>query len=284
MLREKWREKLPQDSAGDIASRLLEQLSDEDIARLGFEALIGRAQWAQAQIAQGQKVECLNPEVERDGWGCPHSLLALCLPDQPFLIDTLRLEIRRHGRAIHFKTYQSGVDELIEVIPTVVRGAPEQHFRAFQDQWTEQGVPPALASFLAATPSLAAAPAVIEAAQETQMETRWVADVFMALGECLGLQQFARAVNTLSVSNAWEARARDGLRDDLDRAYLHLVKAVVNIDGDTADQRIKVWMSNKPETIKQWNEILTAAVGGGDQSYPLMAVAGRSLAQLANNT
>ena len=101
MLRKKWREQLPQGSAGDIASRLLEQLSDEDLAPLGFEGLIGRAQWAQAQIAGGQTVECLNPEVERDGWGCQHSLLALCLPDQPFLIDTLRLEIRRHGRAIH---------------------------------------------------------------------------------------------------------------------------------------------------------------------------------------
>ena len=201
---------------------------------------------------------------------------------------TTRWILRRYGERIDvdelIKTYQSGVDELIEAIPTIVRGAPEQHFRAFQDQWTEQGIPPALASFLAATPSLAAAPAVIEAAQETQMETRWVADVFMTLGECLGLQQFARAVNTLSVSNSWEARARDGLRDDLDRAYLHLVKAIVNIDGGAADQRIKVWMSNKPETIKHWNEILTAAVEGGDESYALMAVAGRSLAQLANNT
>ena len=101
MLREKWREQLPGGTAGDIASRLLEQLSDDDLARLGFEALIGRAQWAQTQIEVGRTVECLNPEVERDGWGCPHSLLALCLPDQPFLIDTLRLEIRRHGRAIH---------------------------------------------------------------------------------------------------------------------------------------------------------------------------------------
>ena len=46
-------------TAGDIASRLLEQLSDDDLARLGFEALIGRAQWAQAQIEVGQTVECL---------------------------------------------------------------------------------------------------------------------------------------------------------------------------------------------------------------------------------
>ena len=69
MLREKWREQLPRGSVGDIASRLLEQLSDDDLAQLGFEALIGRARWAQAQIADGQKVECLNPEVERDGWG-----------------------------------------------------------------------------------------------------------------------------------------------------------------------------------------------------------------------
>ena len=51
--------------------------------------------------------------------------------------------LRRHGE--HdvddlIKTYQTGVDELIEAIPAVLRGAPEQHFCAFRDQWTEQGV------------------------------------------------------------------------------------------------------------------------------------------------
>ena len=204
---------------------------------------------------------------------------------------TTRWMLRRHGEHIDvddlIKTYQTGVDELIEAIPAVLRGAPEQHFCAFRDQWTEQGVSPALASFLAATPSLAAAPAVIEAARETQTETRWAADAFMVLGESLGLQSFAHAVNALSVSNAWEARARDGLRDDIDRAYLRLINAIAQFEGDAVDQRIKVWMSKQPEAIKQWNEILMAAVEGDSQSYPLMAVAGRSLAQLAmtaNNT
>ena len=128
---------------------------------------------------------------------------------------------------------------------------------------------------------------MIEAARETQTETRWAADAFMVLGESLGLQSFAHAVNALSVSNAWEARARDGLRDDIDRAYLRLINAIAQFEGDAVDQRIKVWMSKQPEAIKQWNEILMAAVEGDSQSYPLMAVAGRSLAQLAmtaNNT
>ena len=170
---------LPQGSAGDIASRLLEQLSDEDIARLGFEALIGRAQWAQAQIAQGQKVECLNPEVERDGWGCPHSLLALCLPDQPFLIDTLLLEIRRHGRAIH-------LTQNLVLSP--------------QDPLNPHGKP----------------------------------------------------------------------------------LAIVLIEFDRLSEKIAI--RTLISAIRQVLKVLGVVVEGGDQSYPLMAVAGRSLAQLANNT
>ena len=37
MLREKWREQLSQGSDGDIASRSLEQLFDEDLAQLGLQ-------------------------------------------------------------------------------------------------------------------------------------------------------------------------------------------------------------------------------------------------------
>ena len=55
-----------------------------------------------------------------------------------------RWMLQRHGEHIDvddlIKTYQTGVDELIEAIPEVLRGAPEQHFLAFRDQWTEQGV------------------------------------------------------------------------------------------------------------------------------------------------
>ena len=63
MLREKWQERMPRGSAGDIASRFLEQLSDDDLAQLGFESLIGRAQWAQAQIADGQRSSVLIPKL-----------------------------------------------------------------------------------------------------------------------------------------------------------------------------------------------------------------------------
>jgi glutamate dehydrogenase len=42
-------------------------------------------------------VEVLNPSAELDGWDAPHTLVRLALRDRPFIVDSVRAELRRQG-------------------------------------------------------------------------------------------------------------------------------------------------------------------------------------------
>ncbi|MDX2378827.1 MAG: NAD-glutamate dehydrogenase [Acidimicrobiia bacterium] len=46
-------------------------------------------------------VELLSPDVERDGWRSERSVLMFVTDDVPFLVDTVRMVLDRHGLGIH---------------------------------------------------------------------------------------------------------------------------------------------------------------------------------------
>jgi glutamate dehydrogenase len=43
------------------------------------------------------RVDVFNPTFEADGWEAPYSVLRLCLRDRPFIVDSVRAELRRRG-------------------------------------------------------------------------------------------------------------------------------------------------------------------------------------------
>ncbi len=47
------------------------------------------------------RIEVFNPDLERDGWLCPHTLLLVLQRDMPFLVDSVRIELNRRNIAIH---------------------------------------------------------------------------------------------------------------------------------------------------------------------------------------
>ena len=46
-------------------------------------------------------VRVMSPERERDGWSTPHSVVLMVTDDMPFLVDTMRMLLERHGLDIH---------------------------------------------------------------------------------------------------------------------------------------------------------------------------------------
>ena len=194
-----------------------------------------------------------------------------------------RWMLRRHGSEIDVQTlvdrYRPGMLELEKGLPSWLTGLPKDHFDRFRTQWTEQGVPDELASYLASAPSLTTGPAVVEAALETQQSVKAVTGLYLAIGDHLGFQRFASCVNGLSVTSSWEARARDGFRDDLDRAY-HALAGRITVGRKSPDKLVAEWMEARPDTMAQWQELLEAATDAGDRAYPVMTVAGRELGLL----
>ncbi|MGD8176535.1 NAD-glutamate dehydrogenase [Marinimicrobium sp. ARAG 43.8] len=46
-------------------------------------------------------ITLFNPDLEEDGWLCPHTVLLVHLRDMPFLVDSIRIELNRRNIAIH---------------------------------------------------------------------------------------------------------------------------------------------------------------------------------------
>src|SRR3989442_895711 len=47
------------------------------------------------------KLPLYTPNLEEHGWESPHSVVETVVDDMPFLVDSISMEISRHGRSIH---------------------------------------------------------------------------------------------------------------------------------------------------------------------------------------
>lgn len=53
------------------------------------------------QVEPGEpKIKVFNPELEKDGWNYPHTLIFILQRDMPFLVDTITIELNRQGLGI----------------------------------------------------------------------------------------------------------------------------------------------------------------------------------------
>jgi len=67
------------------------------------------ASWRFLQEFDGDqpKLRVLNPDTQQHGWQTTHSVVELVQPDLPFLVDSVRMELKRQGKLIH--TLQNSV-------------------------------------------------------------------------------------------------------------------------------------------------------------------------------
>jgi glutamate dehydrogenase len=76
----------------------------EDLADRSESDLYGGAisQWTAARRrAPGQsKVRVYNPDLERDGWHSPHTVIEIVSDDMPFVVDSVTMELSRKGYGI----------------------------------------------------------------------------------------------------------------------------------------------------------------------------------------
>ena len=83
-----------------FASVGVEELTERRLVDLAGCCL---SAWAMLQRfdPQAPQVVLFSPEYERHGWQSPHTVLQMLHPDMPFLVDSLHMELRRRGHAVH---------------------------------------------------------------------------------------------------------------------------------------------------------------------------------------
>jgi len=100
----------------------------EDLKQRSIDNLTGAvfSNWQLASVRHpgDTKIRIFNPDQDEDGWESSHTIVEIAHDDMPFLIDSIRMEINRHGYQIHFDIHFGGLkikrdkqDRIVEILP-----------------------------------------------------------------------------------------------------------------------------------------------------------------------
>lgn len=122
----------PYDSSGPLPASL-ENFIRLFLADLRAEELIARevadlygcmmSNWLFLHEYSGPrpKIQIYNPDFESYGWQSTHTVVNVLAPDLPFLVDTVRLALNRHGMTVHLMLHpllwikRNAQGELLEI-------------------------------------------------------------------------------------------------------------------------------------------------------------------------
>ena len=102
------RDRLPEPQAQRVDAFVRQyyaRVAPEDLAHLEAVDVYGAAlsHWSLAQKppAGGVRVKVYNPRFDEHGWETTHTVVQTHVDDMPFLVDSVVMELVRHGLDIH---------------------------------------------------------------------------------------------------------------------------------------------------------------------------------------
>ena len=118
----------------DVDDRKIDDIYSVGVAHFD----LGRTRRAGSPV-----VRVMSPTRERDGWSTPHSVVLMVTDDMPFLVDTMRMLLERHGLDIHLLVHPMLLVErdtggaLRRVAPFSERLAGRADDMLFVEAWTQ---------------------------------------------------------------------------------------------------------------------------------------------------
>ncbi|RUR55337.1 NAD-glutamate dehydrogenase [Vreelandella populi] len=175
--------------------------------------------------------------------------------------------------------------QLQEEMGELLSGEELEAWTQRRDELQQAGVPEALASTVAAAPSLYAGLGIIQAARVTNEKPKHVAEVFYEIGSRLELPWMIQQVTQLEVRDAWQVQARETFRDDIDRQQLALTTSVLKLEAGSRDtpERVDQWLEQHNHLHRRWCHLINEVRGGSEGGFALFAVAVRELVDLAES-
>ncbi len=105
----------------EAAPEFLELFSEADLLAVTLAAL----EFIDERRLKSYQIRCFNPTPETHGWTSAHTAIEISVPDRPFLVDSVRLQLKRKGIALH---------HLLHPILSVERGSEGEVKEIFQRQ------------------------------------------------------------------------------------------------------------------------------------------------------
>ncbi len=95
-----------------FADRYFGSLAESDLASrpltVLYPLLLSHWQLIFERAPQDVKIHIFNPTKEKEGWTSPHTVIQIAHNDMPFLVDSIRMALKRYGYEVHFIVHFGG--------------------------------------------------------------------------------------------------------------------------------------------------------------------------------
>jgi len=198
-----------------------------------------------------------------------------------------RWMLNLHGRKLDIRAMVERLAPgLVEVQKGIRQSMSAEELESLQRQmqpYLDGGFPVKLAERTAMLDRMFPALDVVETAARRRSDVERIAQVFFGLGDALELKWLRRQVEALDVVGQWHAMSRANLRDELFTQHNRLVERVLQADGRKRDP-VGAWIADNADRVGLVQKMLRDMRNLAEMDYPTIAVAVRSLGQLADDT
>ncbi|MGB1556357.1 MAG: NAD-glutamate dehydrogenase [Oceanococcaceae bacterium] len=125
--------------------------------------------------------------------------------------------------------------------------AYQERLKKIREERARQGLPAELAAVHARHHVLGSGLDVLALSQAHKLPLEEVAPMYFSLGGQLEMPWLQEQINALSVSNRWQAMARNQLRADCYRLHRALCESVLQAEGDTVAKKLGAWLERRAE-------------------------------------
>lgn len=156
--------------------------------------------------------------------------------------------------------FAPAIKALTAALPELLDGPDKEGYDMVIDQYTQEGVPSALAAQIAACSAMYTALDIIEASRQSKLPLSDVAKAYYQLGNQLELNWLRGLMSEYVVQNQWDELARAGFRDDLDRVQRDLSIRVLTgkslPDELSLSERIQEWIQSYQFLFVRWKKLI----------------------------
>ncbi len=180
------------------------------------------------------------------------------------------------------KRYSPGVCMIKQAMPEIFSGGHRDQYDKHYARYLAMGIDSGFAHELAVTRALFSVMDIIEVAQQQDIDTIKVAQLYYRIGEYLELTWIRSQVIAHSAENNWESLAREALRDDLDWQQRQFTESIISIDKNKNDliNLFTDWAETHTDLIDRWRFVLTDLRASSNLNYTMFFVAIRELLEL----
>jgi glutamate dehydrogenase len=206
------------------------------------------------------------------------------------LLDWITMWFLRNGKAgldigSHVDRFAEGIEKLGAGLKDVLPGHYLEDLKSHAADFSERGVPEAMAMRVAGLINMFSAPDIVALAEKRKMPVAAVAKLYFAIGARFRLGRLRAAAEKLDARSHWQKLAVAALIEETYAHQLALADQVITVaakKSGTPTQAVDAWADSKKVLVEQTDRLLNDLWAGAISDLSMVAVASRQLRALSS--